>query len=104
MSEKLKDGICTCGCIDQQVRKTANGDVFFLQSGLGYVRRDLSDAEFGFTIWEEYFEDTEVFAGKVPVTYAINKSWAHATFKDENAPTEVFHNVIRNMKKVFVGV
>ena len=101
MSKLVKEGICTCGCVEQAVRRTTEGRLFFLQGGLGYVEFDL-DGDFGMRIWDEYFEDTETFAGETPTEYAVAKSWQSYTFSDKPMPEVIFDNVIRNMKDVFL--
>jgi len=101
MSELIKKGKCTCGCVEQSVRETSDGRMFTTIGGLGYVESDI-DGDFSMRIWDEYFENTETFAGERPTEYAVKKSWQNFHFTDAPMPEDVFDKTISNLHDVFI--
>ena len=103
MSEKIKDGKCTCGCVEQQVRKTNYGTVFTRIGGIGYIQWD-EEAPFCLRVFDEYFEEDESFHGETPIDYAVKRSWQHFHMCDDEMPEETFKGTIINILKVFKDV
>lgn len=100
MSKVIKNGICTCGCAEQQLRQTTSGRLFSQVGGLGIVEFD-HDAEYDLRVWDEYFENTETFAGETPVDYAVQKSWQNFNLVDVAMPKVCFEEMITNLRAIF---
>ena len=102
MSKLINYGICTCGCVEQSLRKTESGRLYSQIGGLGYVEFD-HNAEYDLRVWDEYFEDTEEFAGETPVAYAVKKSWQNHNFVGGEMPEELFMQMIKDLRRIFVN-
>jgi hypothetical protein len=100
MSILLKQGKCSCGCVNHAVRLTSNDIRFTQVSGMGYVVKG-QGGEFGLRVYDEYFEDTETFAGELPTTYAVKRAWQSYNMSDEKIPQKIFENSISNLKEIF---
>ena len=101
MSTLLKEGRCTCGCVEQQVRETSAGIMFTMIGGIGYVVYD-EEAPYALRVYDEYFEEHgEKFNGEMPVDYAIKKTWQHFHMVDDEMPEKTFKETIINIHKMF---
>lgn len=102
MSKLINPGICTCGCVEQSLRKTEAGRMFTQVGGLGYVEFD-HNAKYDLRVWDEYFENTEEFAGETPVEYAITKTWQNFNHTNAKMPDNVFQQMVKNLRSTFTA-